>query len=285
MKTVLAVDLGGTKTALARVDEHGVLHDRRKLPAARSVEATLAQIADGAGDVEAVGVIVPGIYTPATGRAWCPNLWGLDEVPLLAALGAILPVAVAIDSDRVGYVIGESWLGAGQGLRDVVFVSIGTGIGVGILSNGVVVRGAHGIAGAAGWFALDPEFKEAYAEVGCWEANAAGPAIARLAGAPDAESVVAAARAGSVAASAVLRRAAAYTARGIATLISALNPELVVLGGGLMQGAGDLFLESVRADVGKWAQPIAASHCRLTLTQLGEDAGLLGAARLAFDRL
>jgi glucokinase len=70
---------------------------------------------------------------------------------------------------------------------------------------------------------------------------------------------------------------------GIANLISALNPEVVVLGGGLIQGAGDLLIDEVRAEVKRWAQPIAAARCRIELTALGEDAGLLGAARLALD--
>lgn len=281
MTSVLAVDLGGTKTALARVDAQGAVHARRKLPAARTLEASIAQIVDAVEDAAAVGVIVPGIYTPRTGRAWCPNLWGMDEVPLYEALQSRLSVPVVIDSDRAGYVLGEAWLGAARGLLDIVFVSISTGIGVGILSNGAIVRGAHGIAGAAGWFALDPEWKDSYQRTGCWEAEAAGPSVARLFGADDAESVVQAARAGSDAARAVLDRAARYSAMGIANLISVLNPEAVVLGGGLLQGAGDLLLEPIRAEVLRWAQPIAAAKCRIELTQLGEDAGLLGAARLA----
>lgn len=283
--TVLAVDFGGTKTALARVDEHGTLGDRRTLPAAHALEASVAQVADAAHGVSAIGVIVPGIYSPATGRAWCPNLWGADEVPLRRALEGRIDAELFIGSDRAGYVLGEAWLGAARGLRHVVFVAIGTGIGVGILSDGVVVRGAHGVAGAAGWFALDPEWKEVYGRVGCWEAEAAGPAVARAYGAPDAQAVVAAARAGDGKALDVLQRAARYTAMGVANLVSVLNPEAVVLGGGLMHGAGDLLLDRIRADVARWAQPIAASRCRIELSQLGEAAGVLGAARLALERI
>lgn len=281
MTSVLAVDFGGTKTALASVDAQGVIRDRRKLPAARTLEASVEQVAAAIGDAPAAGIIVPGIYTPQSGTAWCPNLWGTDEVPLLAALRAKLSVPVAIDSDRAGYVLGEAWQGAARGIRDVAYVSISTGIGVGILSDGRIVRGAHGIAGAAGWFALDPDWNPEYGRTGCWEAESAGPALARRFGADDAAAVTAAARSGDAAALAVLRRAARYIAMGVANLISVLNPEVIVLGGGVVQGAGDLLLEPVRAEVRRWAQPIAASRCRIELTQLGEDAGLLGAARLA----
>lgn len=281
MSDVLAVDFGGTKTTIARVDRQGVVRARRKLPAAHTLDASVEQIAEAVDAATAVGLIVPGIYTASTGTAWCPNLWGPDEVPLLARLEARVRLPVAIDSDRAGYVLGESWLGAARGLGDVVFVAIGTGIGVGILSGGRVVAGAHGIAGAAGWFALDPDWKEAYAGTGCWEAEAAGPAIARRADAPDAAAVVEAARAGDLTARTVLDRAARYSAMGIANLISLLDPEAVVLGGGIVQGAGDLLIEPIRSEVRRWAQPIAAARCRIELTQLGEDAGLLGAARLA----
>jgi glucokinase len=283
--TVLAVDFGGTKTAIARVDPQGAVCDRRTLPAAQSLDGSVSQIADRADGVSAVGVIIPGIYTAATGNAWCPNLWGTGEVPLLHVLRQRLAVDVFVDSDRSGYVLGEAWLGAARGLRHVVFVAIGTGIGVGILSDGMLVRGAAGIAGATGWFALTPEWKAAYREAGCWETEAAGPGVARACGLPDARAVVTAARSGDRSALEVLDRAARYTGMGVANLISALNPEAVVLGGGLMVGAGDLILDRIRSEVPRWAQPIAAAQCRIELTELGESAGLLGAARLALDGL
>jgi glucokinase len=282
-RTVLAVDLGGTKTAIARVDDAGQVHERRTLPAGRSLDESVDQIVLAARDVAAVGVVVPGIYVAETGAAWCPNLWGSREVPLRTALEERLGPRVVIDSDRSAYVLGEAWLGAARGLRHVVFVAIGTGIGVGILSDGKVLRGAGAAAGAAGWFALDPAWKSDYGSIGCWEAEAAGPALASSCGMPDAHAVVAAARAGHQGAIDALQRAARYSGMGIANLISALDPEAVILGGGVLTGAGDLLVGPIRAEVRRWAQPIAASHCRIELTQLGEAAGFLGAARLALD--
>ncbi|HEY8548933.1 MAG TPA: ROK family protein [Vicinamibacterales bacterium] len=280
---VLAVDLGGTKTALAHVEADGSIRRRQKLAAAHTLHESVQQIEQAAEGATAVGVIVPGIYSTDTGHAWCPNLWGMEEQPLLDALRSRLHVPVAIDSDRAGYVLGESWLGAARGLRHVVFVSISTGIGVGILADGQVIRGAHGIAGAAGWSALRETWREAYRLCGCWEAESAGPAMARRLGADDAAAVVQAARSGDAAAHAVLTHAARFSGMGIANLISVLNPEAVVLGGGVIQGAGDLLLPPIRAEVARWAQPIAAARCRIEITHLGEDAGLLGAARLALD--
>ena len=286
MPTVLAVDLGGTKTAIARVDEEGSLADRRSFPSAPTLTETIDQIVTivrTSRHVDAIGIIVPGIYAPLTGTAWCPNLWGAEQVPLRKALKDRLDTRVLIDSDRSGYVLGEAWQGAARGLRHVVFVGIGTGIGVGILSDGLVIRGAGGIAGAAGWFALNPEWTESYGIAGCWEAEASGLGVAREANLPDARAVAAAARSGDERALRVLRRAAHFTAMGIANLISVLNPEAVVLGGGLTTGAGDLMLDWIRSEVPRWAQPLAAAQCRIDLTSLGEDAGLFGAAKLALD--
>ena len=282
MSSVFAVDLGGTKTAVALVDAAGRVAERRKLPAQHTLDASVAQIAGElrGRDVLGAGVIVPGIYNERTGSAWAPNLWGWDEVPLRERLSAAIQVPVTIDSDRAGYVLGEQWLGAARGFQDIVFVAVGTGIGVGVISEGRIVRGARGIAGSAGWMAVDPRWREEYAQAGSWEWEAAGPAVARRAGMESGEGVAAAARAGDARVLEALRLTAEYLAMGVANLISIFDPEMVVLGGGLMNAA-DLLLEPLRAGVPRWAQPVAAAHTRITLTALGDDAGLLGAARLA----
>jgi glucokinase len=290
---VLAIDLGGTKVSFAVIEPRGTVLARSKRPshdggAALSLEALGASAAETVGaaglewsDVRAAGLVVPGIYDPATGRAWAPNLWGRDELLLREGLSPHLPVPLVIDSDRSGYVLGEAWRGAARGAKDVVFLAVGTGIGAGILSDGRLVRGHGGIAGAVGWFALDPRWREDYGRVGSFEAEAAGPALARRLGAASAEDVAAAARRGDPAARRAVDETVEWLAMGIANLISALNPQVVVLGGGLMQ-ASDLFLEPVRHAVRRWAQPLAVDQCRIEITELGEDAALFGAARLAF---
>jgi glucokinase len=288
----LAIDLGGTKVAFAVVDPGGAVLSRSKRPSheagrAVSFDALAASAADtvrAAGlawaDLRAAGVVVPGVYDTGTGRAWAPNLWGRDEVPLLGELRDRLPVRVIIDSDRSGYVLGEAWLGAARGCTDVVFLAVGTGIGAGILSNGRLVRGSGGIAGAVGWLALDPRWREDYGRMGSFEAEAAGPALAGRAGTASAEEVAEAARRGDPVARRAVDETVEWLAMGTANLISVLDPQVVVLGGGLMQAA-DLFLEPLRHAVRRWAQPIAAGRCRIETTALGEDAALFGAARLA----
>ncbi|MDR3719003.1 MAG: ROK family protein [Bryobacteraceae bacterium] len=294
MTSVVAVDLGGTKLTTAVVDRDGRVSGRTKRPVARtglddSVRQIAAAIHDSLSaspdaDVQGVGLIVPGIFNKGTGEAWAPNLWGHADVPLMRELRSALEVAVTIDSDRAGYVLGEQWLGVARGLNDVIFLAVGTGIGAGILSGGRLIDGAGGVAGAVGWFAVNPQHREEYSRVGCWEAEAAGPALAQRLNAASAEAVVAAARDGDSFALAAIEETARYLGIGIANLVSVLNSEMIVLGGGLMQ-AGDLFLPAIRRVMPVWAQPVSAQQVRIELTQLGEDAGLLGAARLALNAI
>ena len=292
---VLAIDLGGTKLATAVVDHQGQLHSLEKHPVVHiSPAATLEQMVAQChvavkssgiewSEISRVGLIVPGVADDA-GCVWAPNLWGDANVPVAAELSRRIPAPLTMESDRAGYVVGEQWLGVARDLTDVVFVAVGTGIGAGILAGGRLIRGVGGVAGAVGWMALKREFQEIDSSMGCWEAEAAGPALARAAGRASAEAVVAEARSGNAHCRAAIEQAAASLGLGIANLVSIFNPQMVVLGGGLMQ-AGDLFLAPIRAAVRKWANPRSASQVRIELSTLGDKAGLLGAARLALEEI
>jgi glucokinase len=218
-------------------------------------------------------------------------------------LNEMVRLPIILDSDRSAYVLGEQWKGAAQNKKDVVFLAVGTGIGAGILIDGRLCRGCQDIAGAVGWFALDTRYREEYARMGCFEAEASGNSVARrairlikageasiLEGMTEgdiekitAERVVQAYRKGDNLARNVLETTGQYLAMGIANIISILNPEIVILGGGLFQ-SGELLLEIVRKEYKKWAQPLAAQKVRIELSSLGEDAGLFGAGKLAWDK-
>jgi glucokinase len=256
------------------------------------------------GRIRAVGICIPGIVYAKGGKVWAPNIRGWNHFPLRDRLAAKTGMQIVLDSDRSAYVLGEQWRGIARGKEDVVFLAVGTGIGAGILSGGRLCRGSEDISGAVGWFALDPRFKDEYAAMGCFEAESSGGSIGRKArdflkcGEPSlmtklvkgriervtAETVVRAARAGDLLARHILDGAVIYLAMGIANIISILNPEMIVLGGGLFR-AGKLLLEPVRKEFKKWAQPVAAKKVRLELSSLGENAGLYGAARLAWESL
>jgi glucokinase len=256
------------------------------------------------GEIRAVGICIPGVVFQKDGVVWAPNISGWDHFPLRRRLAEKTRTPLVLDSDRSACVLGEQWCGAARGKKNVVFLAVGTGIGAGILAGGRLVRGSRDIAGAVGWFALDPRFRREYAATGCFEAEASGSALAQkaieflAAGEPSlmremvkgeieritAETVVRAARARDPLALEILSVAASYLAMGIANIVSILNPEMVVLGGGLFQ-ASDLLLKPIKKEYKVWAQPLAARRVRIELSSLGEDTGLYGAAKLAWDSL
>jgi glucokinase len=312
-----AVDVGGTKIASALFTRDGEPRAKEKIPidksggdaAAAQVGERIAILSEAArasgGRLQAVGICVPGIAYSATGRVWAPNIPGWDQYPLLDRIGGHrhpVSIPIVLESDRSAYVVGEAWRGAAAGSSDAVFLAVGTGIGAGIISGGRILHGHEDIAGAVGWFALDPDFKPAYASMGSFEAEASGNSVARqareqlakgrasgmldLAGgvveSVTAEIVAEAARRKDPLALEVVAGVVTYLAMGVANIVSVLNPEVVVVGGGLFQAA-DVFLEPVRREFKRWAQPLAARSVRIELSTLGADAGLYGCAKLAWN--
>jgi glucokinase len=310
------IDVGGTKIASALFTSDGRMLGRTKIPIDQATaEGPVRQIArlirhlgnkarKQGGELRAIGLCIPGVVFARSGRVWAPNIPGWDRFPLRQRLGMRTAIPLVLDSDRSAYVLGEQWCGVARGIKDVVFLAVGTGIGAGILSGGRLIRGSRDIAGAVGWFGLDPRFKSEYAAMGCFEAEASGGSIGRkarellAAGEPSstlalvksrakrvtALTVVESARTGDPLARHILDTAVIYLAMGVANIVSILNPEMVVLGGGLFQAA-DLLLEPVRREFKRWAQPLAAKKVRIELSALGENTGLYGAAKLAWDRI
>jgi glucokinase len=319
-----AIDVGGTKIASALFTREGEISAKDKIAIDKSGgDAAAGQVGDKiealakaaravGGRLAAVGISVPGIAYSGSGNVWAPNIPGWDQYPLLDKIKEKLEwghvpeahVPIVLESDRSAYVAGESWRGAAAGARDAVFLAVGTGIGAGIISGGRIIHGHEDIAGAVGWFGLNPAFKPEYASMGCFEAEASGNSVARkarellergrtssmtvLAGGRiegvTAEVVAEAARKKDPLALEVVAETVTYLAMGIANIVSILNPEVVVVGGGLFQAA-DVFLDPVRREFKRWAQPLAARTVRIELSALGEDAGLYGCGKLAWDRL
>lgn len=288
---VVALDVGGTKIAAGVVTEEGEIPWTATCPTSQEgAGASVAQVAHIVGEaiagsprdltLTALGIAVPGWVDRKLRTVWAPNIAGWDHIALEAELGE-LPLPIVLDSDRSAYVSGEAWLGAARGLSDVVFLAVGTGIGAGILAEGRILHGHDDLAGAVGWLALDTRFREEYAVSGCLESEASGGAIGRRAGEAASE-VVRKSEAGDAGARALLGEAGLYLGMAIANLVSALNPEMVVLGGGLFQ-SGSFLLDRARGEFRRWAQPFAAERVRLERSALGERAGLLGAARIALD--
>jgi len=310
------IDIGGTKISAALFTSQGKISGRRRIPVekgpadrpVRQIAGLIRHLEDKArkqgGELRAIGLCIPGIVFARSGRVWAPNIPGWDLFPLRERLAVKTKIPLVLDSDRSAYVLGEQWCGAAKGKKDVVFLAVGTGIGAGILSGGRLIRGSRDIAGAVGWFGLDPRFKSEYTTMGCFEAEASGGSVGRkarellAAGEPTLMKAIAKGRTGNVTAQTVvdaarrhdplarhiLDTAVVYLAMGVSNIVSILNPEIIVLGGGLFQ-ASDLLLEPVRREFKRWAQPLSAKKVRIEPSALGEDAALYGAAKLAWDRI
>jgi len=303
---VLAVDLGGTKCSAALVDRNGRIISQRTVAVdLTSPNAPVQQIIQLAKQLtlpkrafRAAGVAVPGLVRPR-GTVWAPNLPGWNRMPLASRLKRELAIPVVVESDRNAAILGESWRGAARGKSDAIVFMIGTGIGAGILSGGRVLRGAHELSGCAGWLTITEAKRAASSGIGELEWLAAGPAIARTAqerlGAGEksslsridlstitAHDVAVAARKGDPLALETFRRAGTLLGYGIANIVSLLDPQVIVLGGGLA-AVSDLYLESLRTAMLERAQPLSASQVKVVVSKLGDKANLLGCARLAWD--
>jgi glucokinase len=288
---VLALDLGGTKLAAALFTPDGTIQQRANFAldgrqgrqVGTLILEAVRQFANDAS-IGAIGVAVPGIYRSGTGTVWAPNIPGWDDYPLRAELTEAVgsQVACAVESDRTCYILGEVWRGNARGASNAVFMAVGTGIGAGILVDGRVIRGHADIAGAIGWLALDRPYEEKYKDCGNFEFFAAGPGIARAAHMTTEQ--VFATRKSDPQARAVIDKAVAYWGMAVANLVSLLNPEVIVFGGGVF-GPGAELLEDIYREALLWAQPISIRQVRLVASALGSDAGVYGAARVGFDQL
>lgn len=309
MSHVLAVDLGGSKCSAAVVDCDGKILSRQTVPVdVSSSSAPVLQIIQLATELAggkkledayvAAGVAVPGLVRP-DGTVWAPNLPGWEAVPLVSDLSRSLSLPVQVESDRNAAALGEFWLGAARGKSDAIVLMIGTGIGAGILSGGQIIRGAHELAGCAGWLTVMRETVQAAENNGELESLVAGPAIARCARdrLRDGEAsslarldvskitghdVAAAARRRDRLALDIFNRAGRFLGFGVANLISILDPEIIILGGG-MAAVADLYLDALQKAMFERAQPLAAQKVSIVVSKIADTANLLGCARLAWD--
>jgi len=310
--TVIAIDLGGTKSSAALISSEGVILIREKVEITRKSGPLVSEILQKQiqklyslaqrdnHKISAIGVSVPGIYYSATGHVWAPNITGWKDYPLQEELQKILPeIPVKIDSDRAAYILGETWLGSARGCQNAIFIAVGTGIGAGIMVDGKILRGHSDISGAVGWMALTPHFRTEYHRFGCFEYHASGDGLARVArdyinDSPNyygllrnpipeninSYDVFEAFSANDNLAQQVIDQAIKMWGMATANLISIFNPEMIIFGGGVF-GPAAQFIDRIRLEAEKWAQPISMKQVRIAASTLNSDAGLFGAARLA----
>jgi len=311
-RLVFAVDLGGTHLRAATIDENGRIHFRlkQKTPATndpREIVSALiaaARVCDERSAVEgksigSISIVVPGTVNVRAGKILTiPNVPCLDSFELSAELRSALGRPVILENDANAAAVGEMWQGAARGHHTMVCVTLGTGVGGGIILDGKLWHGANDSAGEIGHTCVEPFGGVACGcgSRGCLEVYASATAIVRMAreGRPrhpssslnvsddlTAASVFVAGKAGDPLAVEVFHRMGDYLGIGLANLINILNPEMIVIGGGVANG-WELFEEHMRHQVNEHAFPLPASEVKIVPAECGDDAGLLGAARLAF---
>jgi glucokinase len=308
---VFAVDLGGTYLRNALIDSSGKIHQQSKQPTPRGdspdcvVNALVTEARNwtnnGGPLIVAASIMVPGTVDNQNARVvQAPNLHSLSNFPLKGVLEDRLGWPVLLENDANAAAVGEMWLGAARGCRDVVSVTLGTGVGGGVILDGELWRGAHGSAGEIGHTTVDPfsGLKCKCGNVGCLELFASATAIVRmtregLSQFPDsvlnreeltAERVYDAGRDGDELALRVFRKFGTYLGIGLANLINIVDPEIIVIAGGAVNG-WSLFTSYAQHEVEERAVRTTAQQVKIAAAQCGDNAGLLGAARLAFDDL
>ena len=310
MPTHLAgFDIGGTKTLGLVVDQDGQVLHRVRVPRPKGPDATLNQLVELVesmtasidASLDAVGIGIAGAISRHGSVQFSPNIPELVDFPLRDLLAEQIAVPIVVDNDATAATWAEHQLGAGQGVDDLLYVALGTGIGTGFVLDGKIYRGAHGFAGESGHIVVDRHGERHISGVrGPWEMYASGNGLGALArswasrdelpsvsamvddvAAIRGEHVGAAIEAGTPDALALLDSFAEDVALGMTNLMYVLDPAAIVLGGGLVE-LGEPLRKRVQAAVDRTTlggdfRP----HVPVSLAELGPQSGALGAAMLA----
>lgn len=303
---IAGVDIGGTKVSVGAVDNHGNVVFSQESPTGSDCEYTrgldtivsmLRDVAQNAGiELSGVGIGSTGPVDPFTG-----DFGELDFLPkwrgrsLVKDLAPIFGVTVAMENDGDAGALGEAGWGAGKNKSRLIYVTVGTGIGGGIIVNGELYRGVEGAHPEIGHQVIDlagPLCSCGFR--GCWESLAAGPAMAAWLESttpPDyphrvgltAKRICQLAVEGDELARSAVRREARYLGLGLANLINLFTPDAIVLGGSMMKSA-DLFLDGIRETIRQGCRFVPFEKTELLLASLGENANLIGAAMVWHHR-
>jgi glucokinase len=314
-RPVVALDIGGTKILAALVSARYEVLDRELAPTPAdsgpqeinrslfmAIDRLLQKSRLAASDVAAIGLAAAGIIDSARGLITVsPNLPGWEDIPLRDLVSARYGAYTALVNDASAAALGEYRLGAGRGLHNMVYLTISTGIGGGLIVNGQLYLGSSGSAGELGHMVIDVNGPEdTCGNFGCLESLASGRAIAReaikrikkgqasalsMAFSGKIESITArdvavAAGSGDSLAKEVVRQAAVYLGIGLTNIVNIFNPDTIVIGGGVAK-MGELLLEPARQVVAERAFKLPASAVKIVPARLGDDAGVLGAALFA----
>jgi glucokinase len=304
----IGVDVGGTKIAAGVVTPQGRILDEIRYPTPHSPETLIENIAKAIKEVReghevgGVCLAVPGLILASENKViFSANLHAIEGIPLKDEIEPRIGLPLTIENDGNAAAWGEFRFGAGSEADHLVFLTLGTGIGGGVITHGVLMRGAQGSGGELGHVTIQATGPRcACGNHGCLEALASGSAIARRARElaienPDSalgrlatrrqilgEDVTNLAREGDEVALSLLDETGRWLGVGLAAFVNIFNPEVVAVGGGAME-AGELILEAARREVVLRARPPSRDRAEIQVATLGPKSGVLGAAALARD--
>lgn len=296
-----AVDIGGTKIAVGMVDDNGRVLARAQSPtdsqnysaSLDSIAHMLRETASKAGvEMKGIGIGSTGPVDPIRGEFGDVDfLPGWRGKNLVQDLEQRFKVRAALENDGDAAALAEAGWGAGRNRTRLIYITVGTGIGGGIILDGKLYRGVNGAHPEVGHQVVDPSGPQCSCGFrGCWESLAAGPAMVTWidAHAPagylhrpgiTAKRICELARQGDEIAQQAVEHEAYYLGLGLANLINLFTPDAIVLSGSVMKSA-DLFLGRIREVIGKGCRFVPAEKTELTLASLGDDTNLIGAARV-----
>ncbi len=309
---VIAADLGGTNLRMATVDRSGAILYRAnpETPRGKNADEIVRLIADSAVECQKnsfdskariISVAVPATVSAGRGLIFkAPNLPALDNFQMAAALESELGIKSILENDANAAAVGENWLGASKGFESSICVTLGTGVGGGIIIGGKILRGRDGTAGEIGHICVEPCGAPCgCGSQGCVEQYSSAKGIVRMTEELEARfpksglklnpkltafDVYRAGTEGDELALAVFEKMGVYLGIALSDLINVLNPETIVIGGGVSAG-WKLFLPHLKKTICRRAYREPATRARISPAALGDDAGIIGAARLAFDTL
>ncbi len=303
--TIGAVDIGGTKIAVGMVNENGQVLSKMESPTDPEryadgldrIAAMLRDTAKNAGaEISGIGIGSTGPVDPIAGEFGDVDfLPGWRQKKPVADLQSIFNVRVALENDADAAALAEASWGAGKHKSRLIYVTVGTGIGGGVVLDGELYRGVDGAHPELGHHVVDPSGPPCSCGFrGCWESLAAGPAMAAWfksqapADYPHLESVSAReicqlAQQGDDLARRAIEREAYYLGLGLANLINLFTPDAIVLSGSVLKSSL-LFLDGIRSVISRGCRFVPFEKAELTMASLGEDANLIGAARVWHHR-
>lgn len=296
MRQVGAIDIGGTKIAAGIVRDDGTILHRSECPtdarrgfrdAVDRVQQMLKEAINRCGAIDGIGIGCPGPLDPFQGVIGdVGTLPGWQGGHLADAIGAHFGLSVAVENDADAAALAEYAWGATPTSGTLIYVTVSTGIGGGIVQNGRLYRGVRGAHPELGHQAIDPSGPLCYCTVsGCWESLASGLAMAAYFAGMDPErgpltaaQICSLARQANPLAMRAVKRESHYLGLGLANLVTLFAPDVICLGGGVMLSS-DLFLDDMQKSVSSLCTQVPAEYTTIRLSLLGNDIGLLGAAQ------